>query len=359
MRCAAIVVNFHCADETLGAVESVLRNAECTIHVIDNSVCADEQEKLELGLPAGCRLLVSKQNLGFAAACNLVWQETKADYVLLLNPDARLFPGALEQLASALDAEPQLAAVAPTIWWDNEKRWLLPTLLPETARLWFVRALARRFLQSIGHRVALNWLSWQQRLHAGNGPQPVDFLSGAVLLLRRSAVMAAGGLFDERFFMFYEDADLSRRLRAAGFSLALVPQAQAVHHWRNRATKNNLMIASAEKYLVKHYPFLARLSRSFGLPPHDPFAPLAGSVSMRGQLPLFTDFTEWAKWLDRVLLISVSPTPLGFPAIFRPIGAAPLPVDAELWEALDPGIYTVLTHTPMGLTLMAFEKAKR
>lgn len=356
MRCVAIIVNYHCANDTLAAVESIRRqDTGCAVWVVDNSADAGESERLKQGLPPGVNLLVSSRNLGFAAACNFAFRECDTEYVLLLNPDARLLPGALPGLIEALDGNPRLAAVAPATWWNESRQWLLPTLLPETAWQWLVSALASRWPQWIGRRTALRWLAWQRQLHAGSGPQPVEYLSGAVLLLRRSAVEAAGGLFDERFFMFYEDADLSRRLRGSGFRLALVPEAQAVHHWRNKAGKEALMAASATCYLAKNYPLLARLGSPFALLGRPPVRPdrwggadlLPTAASTPGEL---------AALLAGRGLLAVSPSPLGFPAAFIPAASPVREMDELLWRALEPGRHVLFTEKDGRQSWVAFDK---
>lgn len=355
MNYTAIVVNYHGAEDTLAAVGSVLADEPaCAIIVVDNSCSATEARRLEAGLPSSAQLIVAPANLGFAAACNLAFTRCESEFLLLINPDARLLPGALGLLRAAFAADRRLAAVAPATWWDEKKHWLLPTLLPETAARWLLDALASRWPTSLREAVARRWLAWQQRLHAGQSPQPVAYLSGAVLALRRQAVEAAGGLFDERFFMFYEDADLSRRLRAAGFRLALEPRAQAVHHWRNRAAKAALMTPSAARYLAKHYPvaqrflpgLLAALRSSQG----------DGPGIARGFCPSFASAEAWMHWLGAGKIICLSPSALGYPATFRPLGATPLAGDPACWAAIEPGRHWLLAQRGGRSVWLAFEK---
>jgi GT2 family glycosyltransferase len=367
MSCLAIVVNYRCAADTLVAVASLRdQTAVCHIHVVDNSQDAQESDRLRAGLPADVALTAPPRNLGFGAACNLAFETTTdTNYVLLLNPDARLLPGALDTLIAALDADRRLAAIAPATWWDEGRRFLLPTLLPETAGRWLRQALALRWPIGFGRRTANEWLAWQRRLHAGAAPAAVEFLSGAVLLLRRAAAIAAGGLFDPRYFMFYEDADLSRRLRAAGFGLALLPTAQAVHHWRNRQDKGPLMAQSAELYTLRHHPGLAALSRLCGWSAAAPFAWLAGDPARRsgrwGIARLSDERIDGPESLAAALggrgILALSPTPLGYPALFRPAGARGIVPDDTLWEALDAGRYCVLGDGADAW--LAFDKAPR
>ena len=92
----SIVVNYRCAGLTFRAVESLLADMpQAPIVVVDNSVDSVEAAALRAGLPGQARLVLSPRNIGFGAACNLGIQEGRTDYVMLLNPDARVFRGCL------------------------------------------------------------------------------------------------------------------------------------------------------------------------------------------------------------------------------------------------------------------------
>lgn len=97
--CVAILVNYHASRLIIEAVASVLEDPACDeIHVVDNSVSEAEADWLQGHLPPSVCLTVAKENLGFVGACNLVFAKTKSEYVLLLNPDARLMANALQTM---------------------------------------------------------------------------------------------------------------------------------------------------------------------------------------------------------------------------------------------------------------------
>lgn len=360
-----IIVNYRCAGQTCRAA-GMLDNWPGTIWVVDNSAEGSEAARLEAALARqrNTRLLVAERNLGFGAGCNLAYAQSRAAYVLLLNPDACIEPSAVERLVAALDASPRLAAVAPAIYWDDERCFLLPTLMPEEPIWWLMRVFASRWPRAIGRAIAHAYLNWQLRLHSANSPQPVRYLSGAVLLLRRRAVDAAGGLFDPRYFMFYEDADLSRRLRQAGLDLALLPTAHAQHAWRNRPEKSALMARSATVYHRQHFPALCRLAslwRGADAAPLEPFA--APSDRHPGYWGLGRLLTSPISSLDeldgrlgRRSILAISPSPVGFPALFRP-NLITAKFAKEHWQALDAGRYLCLTWDGAAREWVAFDKA--
>lgn len=255
MKCLAILVNYHCADLLLQAVRSLANDADCErLCVVDNSDCATQAEHLRAHLPPRALLLVAERNLGFGSACNLAWEQhgADADCVLLLNPDARLLPGALGHLKATLVQQPELGAVGPLTFWDDDLRFMLPPPTAPTPPAHLIELLGQ-------HCAALRrWHSQRWRAHAlalwqARQALPVAALSGGHVLLRSSALRAAGGLFDPAFFMYWEDSDLMRRLQLAGWRLLIDPKAKAVHAYEHSAQKNELMARGWPAYARKHF----------------------------------------------------------------------------------------------------------
>jgi GT2 family glycosyltransferase len=365
LSCLAIIVNYHGARDVIDAVQSLVTNPGCDhIHVVDNSVSEQEANTLRTHLPAKVQLTIADRNLGFAGACNLAFSASNDDLVLLLNPDARLTPNALVRLREALVKDPALAAVAPGIYWDSEGHFALPALLPEEPAWWLASALVSRWPASFGPAAAQRWLAWQKRIHMADGAQRLRYLSGAVMLLRRSAVNVAGGLFDGRYFMFFEDTDLSRRLCRSGFKLALFPSASAIHHWRHRPEKLSLMAQSAPLYIERHFPWLGRLASQWGASASAPFAPLGRRPDQipgrwgLGRLvsrPL-TNLGDLEYLLAERTVLSITPSPLGFPAIFQPDERVQARLNDADWQRLDSGRYLILAGDRRVSEWIAFDK---
>jgi len=161
-------------------------------------------------------LMRQPRNLGFVRNCNAAFAHCRGDYVLLLNNDAQLLPGAIDRLVAALDADPAVAAVGPKLLYPNGR------------------------LQEAGCYIRPNGESEMVGLFADPTEggycrdRDVTYCSGAALLLRRSAVGTT--LFDEAFAPAYcEDADLCLRLLAAGHRVRYVHEAVAVH-WLSVST---------------------------------------------------------------------------------------------------------------------------
>jgi GT2 family glycosyltransferase len=259
----AIIVNYHVAHLAVEAADSIAaQDLAIDIRLFDNSVCPHQAEQLGR---APFPLLVSKRNVGFARACNQIYHATLSEYVLLLNPDARLLPGAIETMLGYLDTHPAVAAVGPRPYWDNERQLLLPpNPMPSPATL-SILSLPGRLGDALRRRLSLAWRVRALRFWHTDRPLRQRCLSGGHVLLRRSAVDAAGGLFDPRFFLYWEDVDLFRRLRKIGGAAFMLPSAEVVHpigacsRAATPSTPEPSLRARAQ-YMAKHHRWSTRFA---------------------------------------------------------------------------------------------------
>lgn len=241
--------------------------------VVDNASTDGSCEAVSAAHP-GVRLIRNAENRGFTAANN---QGLRAlgvlgasdggappPYTFLLNPDTELRPGALQGLVAALEADPARVAVGPLLRYGDgtvqSSRRRFPTLasgLLESTPLewhWPDNPVARRYRMADV---------------PPDQAQDVDWLNGAALLLRSEALAAVGG-FDERFFMYSEEIDLCRRLRAAGGVVHFTPAAEVIHHEGRSseqvvAARHLRFVRSRVRYFRKHRGRAAAASVRVGL----------------------------------------------------------------------------------------------
>lgn len=345
-----VIVNFRGAADTLEALARLGHWSWGVVWVVDNSAHEPDMASEAAILRQACdglpwlRLLVSPGNVGFGQACNLAFAQSSAEFFLLLNPDARVAIDAVLLLARVLAAQPELGAVSPKIYWNTARSFVLPAPFAQTP--WHSVALALETrLPRVTRWVARRNLRQARLQMASSAPFELAFLAGAVMMLRRTAVLAAGGLFDPDYFMFFEDSDLSQRLRRAGYKLAMVPAATAVHEYRHKEFKAAMMARSQGQYFSKLYPVFYRLSGQMAR-----VAALAGPVDVArwfavvGQnvatLAEFADLTEGAS------VLAFSPSVLMMPALFRPEGATLRGFNEDEWALLEPAAYSVLLLGP-------------
>lgn len=342
------IVNYRSATDTLSALGRLAQWPHGRIWLVDNSACeidmADETSAL-VNAVADMRsvtLLTPANNLGFGRACNLAFAQSNAELFLLLNPDAHIAPEDVLRLAHALSEQPKLGAVSPKIFWNEQRSFVLPAAFPQTP--WHSVALAlathshrvTRWAANIGLKRAMRHMA-EQRLYE------VKFLAGAVMLLRRSAVLQAGGLFDPDYFMFFEDSDLSLRLRRAGHRLAMVPQASAVHRYRHKAFKANMMEQSQRQYFRKQHAVFYFLSNGLHW-----VAPLGRTVTAAEWFKVHESPIATAAEFSRVTghrpVLAISPSLLMMPAMFRPSLVEARCLDELEWASLEPAAYVALVE---------------
>ena len=253
MTVTIVIVSFNAAAEleaTLAALQAAPPAARHEVVVVDNASSEDVPGLVRGRFPA-VRLIEAGGNLGFARAANLGVRSTASEHVLLLNPDTLVPPGAIDRLLAVLDAAPAVGAAGPRLV-DARGRAEL-----SFGRMYSPWSEARRKA----------WLT----LQAGGVPfaqaaidrataraRDVDWLSGACLLVRRTAGDAAGWL-DERYFLYAEDVDFCAALRKAGWRIRFTPDAQVVHHrGRSGATRpgptRDAWRASHLAFYRKHLP---------------------------------------------------------------------------------------------------------
>jgi N-acetylglucosaminyl-diphospho-decaprenol L-rhamnosyltransferase len=167
--------------------------------------------------------IVEQENLGMGAGNNAGMRAAEGRYFFLLNPDAWVEEGGLDELVALADAHPDAAVVGPRL--VNTDGSLQRSVRGEPT-LWRL-ATEYFFLRKLGPRTnLLNPLYVGGFAH--DEVRTVDWLSGAALLVRRQAADAVG-LFDEEFFMFSEEADWQTRFRRAGWHVYFCPGATVVH----------------------------------------------------------------------------------------------------------------------------------
>jgi GT2 family glycosyltransferase len=249
---SVVVVTYNSRELAPDALDSALAAAKSAglaaeLIVVDNASQDGSADGLAATYPQAI-IVRNELNVGFGAANNSAFERARGLRWLLINPDATLEPESLGRLMRALDDDPRLAAVGPSIWGAG-------TGGAETAgELPGLRALAAHFLflnRLLPGDRGGPWRGWQLRKRPGPGVRPVSWLSGAVMLVRPEAIRAVGG-FDPTIFLHAEDIDLGDRLSRAGWKLALVPTAIAWHALgRSQESASVGWIGALDRYLAR------------------------------------------------------------------------------------------------------------
>lgn len=223
MSLAYLIVAYRSESDLPGCLDAIEadRPDDATVIVVDNA-SPDGSADVARRHTTRPLIVTSTHNLGFGGGCNLGVAATSACTIFLINPDARILPGATRRLRAALSDDPQLGIVAPRI-------------VDPAGEYRSAAGGAEPSLRSVvGQYLFLGRVPWVRRffspLHLTDADveSHPDWVSGAAMMLRRAAYDAVGG-FDEQWFMYMEDVDLCRRIRAAGWTVGYSPGAVAQH----------------------------------------------------------------------------------------------------------------------------------
>ena len=253
MTLSIVIVSFNARadlERCLTSLAAAPPRMDHQVIVVDNASADGAADMVEQRFP-GVRLLACASNLGFARANNLGIRVATGRLVLLLNPDTIVPEGAIDRLCQRLDARPDAAAIGPRLV-DLDGRvemscGPMPSALGEAWQK-AVGALHARGVGPVVRRVEAN----------ARAERSVAWVSGACLLVRRADAERAG-LFDERFFLYWEDADFCASLRALGREVLFSPVAEVVHARGRSAATDRRRVKDAYRrgqlaFYAKHHP---------------------------------------------------------------------------------------------------------
>lgn len=239
----ALIVAHDSGDYLTAAVASLASDlAPSQVVVIDTESSDGSIEHAVASHPG--IITVTVANRGFAAANNEGIKRTSRPWLLLLNPDAELLPGALRPLLDCADAHPAAGIVGAKM--INADGSLQANSFGRFPTLVSVLGLhAWRVVQRVRSNAALSRRDFSQ-------PKSVDWTTGACMLVRRAAIDQVGGM-DEDFFLYYEDVDWCRRMRTAGWQVLVEPTSLCVHHLgRSGGGPSPLAQQSLQRYCAKY-----------------------------------------------------------------------------------------------------------
>jgi GT2 family glycosyltransferase len=242
-----VIVSFNTREllrECLLTVQREAVGVSYEVLVVDNASKDGSAEMVAASFP-WVRLIRSHENLGFAAANNRAFAEAQGRCVVLLNSDAFLRPGAVARAVAHMDAAPQVGLGGARLV-GRDDSW---------------QPSARMFPSPVNDLLALSGLSvkfprsrffgradrtWDDPSHAAE----TEWTPGAFAIIRRD-VLEQVGYFDERFFLYYEEVDLCRRIRAAGYAVWYWPDVVVVHlGGESSKTVKHLTLASSGSQLT-------------------------------------------------------------------------------------------------------------
>ncbi len=258
-KVSIIIVNYYTGLLTKACIQSVRRSSEKAnyeIFVVDNASKDDSREILTSEID-GIKVHFSDKNIGYSRAVNIGLKKTTGDYIVLLNPDIIVLKEGISELIRFMEEHPRAGVASGQL--------INPNGTPQESAFRFYQPMTILY-----RRTFFKYLPWAKR-HLDHvfmrgtdfsKPQQVDWVLGACMCVRRSALQEVG-LMDERFFLYFEDMDWCRRFWEKKWEVWYAPHARFAHyHKRESAQEQGIFalfnpvarihISSGIKYFSKY-----------------------------------------------------------------------------------------------------------
>lgn len=246
-----VIVNYKNPANTLACLRSVsqTKNAsELAPLVIDSGTDRDWSVQLEKEFGNWVTYLPQEENLGFSGANNVgisyALETLSPEYILLLNDDTTVAPDAVEHLLTALQSDSQAGAAVPKIYFSKGKEFHPGYEEKEQGKVYWYGGGVIDWKEVIGFHRGVDEVDRGQY----NTTETTEFATGCCVLLRAKALREVG-LFDERYFLYLEDLNLSLRLLAKGWKLLYEPRAVI---WHDNAGSSSSGSQLHEYYFVRN-----------------------------------------------------------------------------------------------------------
>lgn len=254
MELSIVIVNYNSKfllEQCLGSVRKAITGIDIEIIVVDNNSTDGSKEHLK-DKSNDVTFIFNNDNVGFAKACNQGFKISSGNYVLFLNPDTILSESCLADCIFFFESHPDAGAAGVRML-DNNGKFLKESkrgVPSASASFYKLFGLAAIFPRS---KIFAKYYQTQLPEKANN---PVDVLSGAFMMIRRHVFETANG-FDEDFFMYGEDIDLSLRIAQLGYTNYYLGNIK-VTHLKGGSTKYNAQYVqdfygAMNLFVKKHY----------------------------------------------------------------------------------------------------------
>ncbi|CAG0974339.1 N-acetylglucosaminyl-diphospho-decaprenol L-rhamnosyltransferase [Anaerolineae bacterium] len=191
--------------------------------VVDNNSSDGTVEMLRAEFP-DVRVIVNSENVGFTRGNNQALALAQGRYLFLLNPDTELRAGALQTLTDFAEAHPRVGIIGPQLYYGDGSPQSSRRRFPTLATAFFESTILQQWFPC--NRVLTRYYMNDTN---DDATQPVDWVNGAAMFVRRAVYDQIGGL-DERFFMYSEELDWCYRAQQAGWEIFYLPTAQITHY---------------------------------------------------------------------------------------------------------------------------------
>lgn len=229
-RVSACIVMYHSGPSLLKAVECVLSSdIPIDLHLVDHSPKDPWADLVHADWPS-VDIIEPGRNLGYGAGNNAALPRLKSEYHIIMNPDVTFDPTLISRMVAYMDAHKDIAVLTPRIFGEDGAEQFVPRRQP-TVRYLLSGRLADHSPYFKAQRDAYTMADTPL-----TGPMSVQFATGCFMLIRTHLFYQLKG-FDERFFLYHEDSDLSRRVLQRG-QIVYHPDFCITHVWRRSSARS-------------------------------------------------------------------------------------------------------------------------
>jgi N-acetylglucosaminyl-diphospho-decaprenol L-rhamnosyltransferase len=248
---SVIVVNWNTCDLLAQCLASILDTRDTLdveVLVVDNASSDGSQAMVRSRFP-GVQLFENRENVGFARANNQAMALSRGRYALMINSDAIARPGAIQALVSLADTEPRAGIVGAQLLNPDGSFQASHSPFPTLWQEFLI-------LTGLGRVLRGRWYPSRGPME-DKGPQVVDYVEGACLLVRRQASEEVGGL-DEGYFMYAEEVDWCYAMKQRGWQVWYQPDARIIHYGgasscHRRTQREADLYRGRVRFFRKHY----------------------------------------------------------------------------------------------------------
>ena len=229
-KISAGIVTYNDFEEAKLAADTVLQHCpEAALYIIDNASADGTGEKLQTALQGRAKVICLPENIGFGKGHNTVIPMLESDYHFVLNPDIQVNSDVLQQMCAWMDGHPEVVMATPQLFFPDGRKQDLPRRVPS-----FLGLLARQVPGfSPLQRFDRHYTMLDEDL---SQPHEIQFCTGSFFCMRTEVFCKMGG-FDPGYFMYVEDADITRKAMQYG-KVFLLPQFGAVHAWHRNPSRD-------------------------------------------------------------------------------------------------------------------------